>query len=63
MIRSFYSFLVPGQIVSHPQCPEWGAGQVQSVVENRVTVNFEHKGKVLVDISRIDLDVISSPDL
>ena len=44
--------LAPGVYVRHPDCPEWGLGQVQSVDQNRVTVNFEHAGKqlILVDI-------------
>ncbi|NKE46776.1 DUF3553 domain-containing protein [Roseomonas frigidaquae] len=34
--------------VRHPDCPEWGIGQVQSVVGDRVTVNFENCGKVMI---------------
>ncbi|MBU8542287.1 MULTISPECIES: DUF3553 domain-containing protein [Roseomonadaceae] len=34
--------------VRHPQCPEWGIGQIQSVVGQRVTVNFENAGKVMI---------------
>ncbi|MGK7862433.1 DUF3553 domain-containing protein [Falsiroseomonas sp. E2-1-a4] len=34
--------------VRHPDCPQWGVGQVQSVVGDRVTVNFEHLGKVMI---------------
>lgn len=30
------------------ECPEWGEGQVQSVAGDRITVNFEHAGKVMV---------------
>ena len=33
-------------------------GQVQSVVGDRVTVNFEHAGKVLVNVAMVLLDVI-----
>ena len=41
--------LAPGVWVRLTDAPEWGAGQIQSVVGNRVTVNFEHAGKRLVD--------------
>ena len=34
--------LVPGDRVRHPLEPDWGVGQVQSVIGTRVTVNFEH---------------------
>ncbi len=46
----------PGQYVRHPQQPDWGLGQVQSAIGNRVTVNFEHAGKVLVDTDVVALE-------
>ncbi|MFT3973021.1 MAG: DUF3553 domain-containing protein [Amaricoccus sp.] len=48
-------FLEPGMLVTHPECPEWGLGQVQSVINGRITVNFEHAGKVVMDGSRVVL--------
>jgi len=42
------SILEPGMLVRHPE-EDWGLGQVQSVIGDRVTVNFEHVGKVLVN--------------
>jgi FKBP-type peptidyl-prolyl cis-trans isomerase 2 len=47
--------LEPGMLVRHPGQEDWGLGQVQSVVGSRVTVNFEHAGKVVIDSKRIDL--------
>ncbi len=49
-------FLEPGDLVRHPDRADWGLGQVQSVIGNRVTVNFEHAGKVVIDASRIPLE-------
>lgn len=46
----------PGLYVRHPQKPEWGLGQVQSAIGNRVTVMFEHAGKVLVDTNVVALE-------
>lgn len=43
------SILEPGMLVLHPQQPDWGVGQVQSRVGHRITVNFEHQGKVTID--------------
>jgi hypothetical protein len=54
------TFLEPGNLVRHPGCPDWGLGQVQSVIGDRITVNFEHGGKVLIDGSRIVLIVVAS---
>ena len=48
-------FLEPGAFVRHPERPDWGLGQGQSVIGARVTVNFEHAGKVVIDGSRIVL--------
>jgi Protein of unknown function (DUF3553) len=42
------TLLEPGDLVQHPDRPDWGTGQVQSNVAGRVTVNFEHAGKVVV---------------
>jgi hypothetical protein len=50
--------LVPGQRVRHPDRPEWGEGQVQSVVGSRVTVNFEHAGKLLVNVAVVPLEPV-----
>ena len=49
------SRLVPGIRVRHPTEHDWGIGQVQSVIGNRVTVNFENAGKVLINIDVIEL--------
>lgn len=53
----FRSDLEPGQWVMHPIHPEWGAGHVQSVVGARVTVNFEQRGKMLINAALVDLEI------
>ncbi len=50
--------LVPGAMVRHPTQPDWGMGQVQSVVGERVTVNFEDRGKVLINAAVIELEIV-----
>lgn len=42
-------------LVRHPNRPDWGLGQVQSAINARVTVNFEHAGKVVINIDEIAL--------
>ena len=49
------SLLEPGMFVRHPGRPDWGLGQVQSNIGGRVTVNFEHAGKVVIDSRHITL--------
>lgn len=41
-------FLEPGMLVTHATQPEWGMGQVQSVIGDKVTVTFEHAGKTVI---------------
>lgn len=50
-------FLTPGQLVRNPANPEWGLGQVQSVVHGKITVNFEELGKVVLDANHITLEL------
>ena len=47
----------PGQHVLHPGQPDWGVGQVQSAIGERVTVNFENAGKGLINTAVVALDV------
>ncbi len=52
---SVNQFLEPGQLVRHPTEHDWGLGQVQSVIGDKITVNFEHMGKVVIDGTRVEL--------
>jgi FKBP-type peptidyl-prolyl cis-trans isomerase 2 len=56
--RSDVTDYEPGQRVKHPGHPEWGLGQVQSVAGARVTVNFEHAGKLLINTLLIALEIV-----
>jgi hypothetical protein len=55
--------LVPGMLVSHPDRPDWGIGQVQSVIGSRITVNFENAGKLLINRETVVLSVVEPDDL
>jgi hypothetical protein len=54
------SFL-PGALVRHPDRPDWGIGQVQSVIGHRITVNFEGAGKRLINGDVVQLIVVAEP--
>ncbi len=49
------AILEPGMLVRHPDRPDWGQGQVQSRIGSRITVTFEHAGKVVLDGDRVAL--------
>ena len=48
-------FLEPGALVRLPAQPDWGVGQVQSVIGHRVTVDFEQVGKQTLDTTVVRL--------
>ncbi|HUO22022.1 MAG TPA: DUF3553 domain-containing protein [Caulobacteraceae bacterium] len=54
-------FLEPGVLVRHPDCADWGLGQVQTVVGEKITVNFEHAGKQTIDARQVRLAYVG-PD-
>lgn len=55
MVESVY---VPGTRVRHPAHPEWGQGMVQTAINGRVTVTFEERGKVVIDVRTVTLEII-----
>ena len=57
-IKSF-SELIPGSYVINKENNEWGVGQIQSSINNIITVNFENVGKKVIDANEINLEVIN----
>ena len=51
----FFDF-VPGDYVVNPNNTDWGIGQVQSIINNIVTVNFTNAGKKTINANEIVLD-------
>ena len=49
----------PGDYVINPKNKIWGIGQVQSIIGNKVTVNFENYGKRVINIENIRLEKIT----
>ncbi len=48
----------PGVLVRHPEQPDWGVGQVQSNIGDRITVNFREMGKIVIDSRRVLLELV-----
>jgi hypothetical protein len=46
----------PGDYVVNPNNADWGVGQVQSIINNIVTVNFTNVGKKTINGNEIVLD-------
>ena len=49
----------PGDKVFNPNNKDWGIGQVQSIIKDKVTVNFENAGKKVINIKNIELKRIN----
>ncbi|MDC3174330.1 DUF3553 domain-containing protein [Candidatus Pelagibacter sp.] len=50
----------PGDKVTNPNNKEWGIGQVQSIINHKVTVNFENVGKKVINARNIELRKINN---
>ena len=46
----------PGDKVFNPTKKEWGIGQVQSIINNKITVNFQNVGKKVINSDNIELE-------
>ena len=46
----------PGDIVTNPSNKEWGIGQIQSIIKEKITVNFENAGKKVINGNIISLE-------
>ncbi len=48
----------PGDKVINTANKNWGIGQIQSIINGKVTVNFENVGKKVINIKYILLEKI-----
>ena len=49
----------PGDFVINPNNKDWGKGQIQSIINNKITVNFENVGKKVINSKEITLEKIN----
>ena len=60
MIENYSSLFTPGIFVINPNKKnEWGIGQIQSSINDLITVNFENVGKKTINLSKINLEIIN----
>ena len=50
----------PGDKVTNPNNKEWDIGQVQSIINGKVTVNFENVGKKVINSENIKIEKIKN---
>ena len=49
----------PGDKVFNPNNEDWGIGQVQSIIKEKITVNFQNVGKKVINSMNIELRKIN----
>lgn len=62
-MQSNADWLTPGTFVRSPANPDWGLGQVQSVIADKATVNFENRGKLVIRLGAVALAVVDQAEL
>ena len=53
-------YFEPGDKVVNPANKDWGIGQVQSIINGKITVNFENVGKKVIYSKNIELQKIKN---
>jgi len=48
----------PGDHVINPNNKDWGIGQIQSIINDKITVNFENSGKKVINAKIIILEKV-----
>tara|TARA_Y100001936_G_C16060667_1_gene663914 strand:- start:1861 stop:2040 length:180 start_codon:yes stop_codon:yes gene_type:complete len=51
--------LEPGNYVVNPSQKNWGIGQVQSIINNKATINFQNAGKQVINLDNVTLERIN----
>ena len=60
MIDNYSSPYTPGIfVINTDKKNEWGIGQIQSSINNLITINFENVGKKTINISKINLEIVN----
>ena len=65
-IKKWHSFqknninggIAPGSYVVNENNKNWGIGQVQSSIDEKITINFEHVGKKVININNVPLKIV-----
>jgi|TARA_B100000767_G_C19408766_1_gene387108 hypothetical protein len=55
-----YFNFIPGDYVINPLNKDWGIGQVQSIIKNKVTANFQNSGKQVINADIVKLEKIEN---
>ena len=60
MNNNYEGDLTPGTfVINIKKESEWGIGQVQSSIDNKITINFENVGKKTINPKEVELKIIN----
>ncbi len=60
MIDNYSSLYTPGIfVINTDKKNEWGIGQIQSSINDLITINFENVGKKTINISKVNLEIVN----
>ena len=60
MIDNYSSLYTPGIfVINTDKKNEWGIGQIQSSINNLITITFENVGKKTINISKVNLEIVN----
>ena len=59
-MENYSSIFTPGiYVINSDKKNEWGIGQIQSSINDLITINFENVGKKTIKLSEINLEIIN----
>ena len=58
MNLDYFAYLTPGVFVINQEKEDWGIGQIQSSINNKITINFENVGKKTIDPKIVKIKII-----
>ena len=50
----------PGNFVVNPYEKSWGIGQIQSIIKNKATINFQNSGKKVINLYNVKLEKVKN---
>ena len=50
----------PGNFVVNPSEKSWGIGQIQSIIKNKATINFQNSGKKVINLDNVKLKKVKN---
>ena len=58
---NYHGDLIPGVfVINTDKKDEWGLGQIQSSINDKITINFENVGKKTINPNKVKLKIVET---